>query len=190
MRIQQRDVVWPPPRSGQSCRPRSPRQAVVAIQKVGGAGGIETRREFAPGRFLYLQDDPQLFFPGLAVAVSIHRRKANHFPAVPGQNDGLPLLGPPDEISQLSFGKRKGDMGRRRNMDQSVVQFKIQPPTTCIPSHSAIRAGLSAPSISTVTSCFSSQRPPPLSSADRSLNRPRTFDPAGTGARKRSLSKP
>ncbi|MDZ4111255.1 MAG: FAD-dependent oxidoreductase [Brevundimonas sp.] len=32
--------------------------------------------------------------------------------------------------------------------------------------------------------------PPPLSSAPSSLNRPRILEPAGTGARKRSLSKP
>ena len=119
-----------------------------------------------------------------------HGNKANDFLAMAGQDHVFSAFRATHEIGQMSFGFRYGDVGHGQNMDQSVVQIKIQPPTICIPSHSAIRAGLSAPSLSTVTSCVSSQRPPPLSSADSSLNRPRTFDPAGTGARKRSLSKP
>ena len=43
-----------------------------------------------------------------------------------------------------------------------------------------MRAGLSWPSISTLTSFLISQRPPPFSSALISLKRPRTFDPART----------
>ena len=66
--------------------------------------------------------------------------------------------------------------------------FVAQPNT--IASVVATSAGLSLPSISTVFSSESSQRPPPLSSAAASLMRLRTLFPASTGARKRTLSKP
>ena len=62
--------------------------------------------------------------------------------------------------------------------------------TYCIPSHSALSAGLSSPSISTVTSVRVRKRPCPLSSIAFSAWRARMRRPVRTGAMKRTRSKP
>ncbi len=67
--------------------------------------------------------------------------------------------------------------------------FRLQPVNTIV-RVSAINAGFSKPSISTVTSSLNRYCPGFFSVASTSLARARTFDPAGTGCRKRSLSSP
>src|SRR5690606_31952050 len=176
----------PRPRSAPRCRRRSTGQAVVVIEEVLTTRGGEAGLELALGQRLRPSNSRQLFRRrGFAAA----RPDLRDFLAMPRDHDLLAALDLAEEFGEAGLGFGDGDAGHDGNIVESLTIFN-QPPTTCIPSHSAIRAGFSAPSISTVTSCLSSQRPPPLSSADNSLKRPRTREPDITGARKRSLSKP
>ncbi len=74
--------------------------------------------------------------------------------------------------------------------DDGVASQCLSPQTNIRPSHAAVSAGLSSPSISTVTVWRNSHCPGAFSSTESSVKRPRTRLPDLTGARKRIRSKP
>src|SRR5262249_2859866 len=81
---------------------------------------------------------------------------------------------------------------RRGQSDAILGAGHVFPPLAGIrsPAVSAIRAGFSDPSTSSVFCVFMIICPPSLGSTPRRTTRSRTRAPAGTGARKRTLSIP